>query len=67
VSVIMDDELEPEVLSYREFRNRETLRAWQQRRRAIESPAGKWRDLVRRDEDPAKRHRESRVGVFWQR
>ena len=42
----MDDELEPEVLSYREFRNRETLRAWQQRRRAIESLPGKMEGLT---------------------
>lgn len=42
----MDDELEPEVLSYREFTNRETLRAWQQRRRAIESPPGKMDGLT---------------------
>jgi hypothetical protein len=33
----MDEELEPEVLSYREFRNREALLAWQSRRRAVES------------------------------
>jgi hypothetical protein len=32
----MDDELEPEVLSYHEFRNRETLLAWERRRRAFE-------------------------------
>jgi len=32
---VMSDELEPEILSYREFKNRETLLAWQQRRRAF--------------------------------
>jgi hypothetical protein len=62
----MDDELEPEILSYREFRNRETLRAWQQRRRAFESPPGKSTDLPRRDGEPARQRGESR-GVFWQR
>ena len=34
-----DEELEPEVLSYREFRNRETLLAWKRRRQAHESQA----------------------------
>jgi hypothetical protein len=33
----MNDELEPEVLSYREFRNRETLLAWQRRWQRHES------------------------------
>ena len=56
----MDDELEPEILSYREFRNREALRAWQQRRRAFESPPGRSRDLLKRDGDPARRRGESR-------
>ena len=42
----MIDELEPEILSYRAFRNRETLLAWQQRRSAFES------GLRRRREDP---------------
>jgi len=57
----MDDELEPEILSYREFRNRETLRAWQQRRRALESPPGRSSDLLmRRDGDPPRRRGESR-------
>ena len=51
----MDDELEPEILSYRE-----TLRAWEQRRRAVESPPGRSRDLLTRDEDRARRHGESR-------
>jgi hypothetical protein len=32
-----DEELEPEVLSYREFRKRETLLAWERRRQAYES------------------------------
>ena len=58
----MDDELEPEILSYREFRNRETLRAWQQRRRAVESPPGS-RNLLRRDEDPPRRRGESQGGL----
>jgi hypothetical protein len=56
----MDDELEPEILSYREFINRETLRAWEQRRRAVESPPGSPRDLPRPDGDPPRRHGESR-------
>jgi hypothetical protein len=51
----MNDELEPEVLSYREFRNRETLRAWEQRRRAIESQPGRRRDSRSRDTDSAGR------------
>jgi len=63
----MDDELEPEILSYREFRNRETLRAWQQRRRALESLPGRSRDLLRRDGDPPSGRGESRGGVFWER
>lgn len=63
----MDDELEPEVLSYREFRNRETLLAWERRRRAFESPPGRSRDLLKRDGYPARRRGESRGGVFWQR
>lgn len=36
----MNEEMEAEVLSYREFKNRETLLAWQRRRRAHESQAG---------------------------
>lgn len=32
-----DDELEPEVLTYREFQRQVTLDAWQARRRAYES------------------------------
>ena len=59
----MDDELEPEILSYREFRNRETLRAWQQRRRALESPPGRSSDLLRRDGDPPRRRGESREPI----
>jgi hypothetical protein len=48
---MMNDELEPEILSYREFRNRETLLAWHRRRRALETPwgtRGETRDLDRR-------------------
>ena len=56
----MDDELEPEILSYREFRNREMLRAWQQRRRALESPSGRSRDSLRRDGEPPRRRGEFR-------
>jgi hypothetical protein len=43
-----NDELEPEILSYREFQNRETLLAWQRRRRAIESqfPTARFRRRV---------------------
>ena len=37
----MSDELEPEILSYRAFRNRETLLAWELRRRALDSPSGR--------------------------
>ena len=37
----MSDELEPEILSYREFKNRQTLLAWQQRRRAFEARVGR--------------------------
>jgi hypothetical protein len=33
----MNEQLEPEILSYREFRKRETLLAWERRRRAVES------------------------------
>jgi hypothetical protein len=29
--IVNEDQLEPEVLSYREFRNRDVLRAWEQR------------------------------------
>lgn len=36
----MNEEMEPEILSYREFKNRETLLAWQRRRRAHELQAG---------------------------
>jgi hypothetical protein len=38
------EELETEILSYREFRNRETLLAWQKRRRAFETPSGTRRE-----------------------
>ena len=37
----MSDEFEPEILSYRAFRNRETLLAWELRRRAIDSQSGR--------------------------
>ena len=37
----MSNEFEPEILSYREFQNRETLLAWQQRRRAFEARLGR--------------------------
>jgi hypothetical protein len=33
---VMDDDLDLEILSYREFRNRQTLKAWRQRRRIYE-------------------------------
>jgi hypothetical protein len=36
----MNEEMEPEVLSYREFRIREALLAWERRRRAYELQAG---------------------------
>lgn len=36
----MDEQMEPEILSYREFRNRETFREWERRRRAVESQSG---------------------------
>jgi hypothetical protein len=36
----MNEEMEPEVLSYQEFKKRETLLAWQRRRRSYESRAG---------------------------
>ena len=43
----MNEPLEPEILSYREFRKRETLLAWERRRRAIESqPARHDRGLL---------------------
>ena len=60
----MDDELEPEILSYREFINRETLRAWEQRRRAVESPPGRSRDLPRRDGDPPRRRASPAAEYF---
>jgi hypothetical protein len=34
--LVMDDDLEVEILSYREFRNRQTLKAWRQRQRIYE-------------------------------
>ncbi len=33
----VNEEIEPEVLSYREFKKREALLAWERRRRALES------------------------------
>jgi hypothetical protein len=63
----MDDELEPEILSYREFRNREALLAWERRRRAFESQPGRRTDSPRSDGEPSRRRRESRGGVFRQR
>ena len=59
----MDDELEPEVLSYREFRNRETLRAWEERRRAIESQPGRRRDSQSRERDFVGRRPEPLTAV----
>jgi hypothetical protein len=50
----MDNELEPEILSYREFRNRQTLLAWEQRRRAIESQPGTGKRSPNSDVDPAR-------------
>jgi hypothetical protein len=35
-SLMDDDDLEPEILTYREFRNRQTLLAWRRRWRAHE-------------------------------
>jgi len=37
----MSDELEPEILSYREFKKREALLAWKQRRRAFDARIGR--------------------------
>lgn len=39
-SLMDDDELEPEVLTYEEFKNRQTLLAWRQRWRAHELKHG---------------------------
>jgi hypothetical protein len=50
----MDNEPEPEILSYREFRNRQALRAWEQRRRAIESQPGREKRSPGSDGDPAR-------------
>jgi hypothetical protein len=37
-----DNELEPEVLTYQEFINRQTLLAWQRRLRAYERQQNPW-------------------------
>lgn len=37
----MSDESESEILSYREFKKREALLAWEQRRRAFEARGGR--------------------------
>jgi len=42
----MNEQWEPEILSYREFKNRETLLAWERRRRALESQPGSERLMV---------------------
>jgi hypothetical protein len=42
----MNEQLEPEILSYREFRKRETLLAWERRRRAVESQPARPRGLL---------------------
>lgn len=62
----MNDELEPEILSYREFRNRQTLLAWEQRRRAFESELGRG-ESARSDLDPAGRRLASDSAVSPQR
>jgi hypothetical protein len=49
----MKDELEPEILSYREFRNRQALRAWEERRRALEAQPGRARVSLRGERDAA--------------
>jgi hypothetical protein len=59
----MNDELEPEILSYREFRNRETLRAWEQRRRAFESQPVRGREARRIGGDLLKPSPAPRGGV----
>jgi hypothetical protein len=43
---VMSEELEPEILSYREFRKREALLAWQERRRAFEARVRRGCDFV---------------------
>jgi hypothetical protein len=42
----MNEQSEPEILSYREFRKRETLIAWERRRRAAESQPARPRGLL---------------------
>jgi len=56
----MNDELEPEILSYREFRNRQTLLAWEQRRRTFESELGRRAESVNSEVEPAKRRPDFR-------
>jgi hypothetical protein len=51
---MMNEELEPEILSYREFRNRETLLAWHRRRRALETPSGTRGETRDRDRSVVK-------------
>ena len=62
----MNDELEPEILSYSEFRNRQTLLAWEQRRRAFESEPSR-DESARSDLDPAGRRLASDTAVPPQR
>ena len=50
----MSDELELEILSYREFKRREALLAWEQRRRAFEARIGS-RPPERRPADGTRR------------
>jgi hypothetical protein len=50
----MDDDLEPEILTYREFINRQTLLAWQRRWRAHEHQPDKespWAGARQRGKD----------------
>jgi hypothetical protein len=49
-----DNELEPEVLTYQEFINRQTLLAWQRRLRAYERQQNPWEG---RRERSTNRHR----------
>lgn len=55
----MSDELESEILSYREFKKREALLAWEQRRRAFHARAGGWdsdREITSAGLRPRERH-----------
>ena len=63
----MNDELEPEILSYREFRNRQTLLAWEQRRRAFEAERSRRGEPVRSEGEPARRRPASRGALSPQR